>query len=607
MHIKLITALIFFSISLSAIAAVNETEFHSIKNFRDDIKTLKRILNQKPDNLSALKNLARIYFVIEDFKSAKKYASKYLSIKNDKDLAYMKIICHANRSKYRLAIIEIENFLKTYYLTSKEKADIKIKQDLFREYFATKPYPYNAQRIEIDHNKFFISFLDRKKVVLGFDNGNQKFFYYNYFNGKISVLMKAPEFLKGISGADLFFLSMSSDGRKILASIKTGEGSAEIIMKQYSAPDATWLPWESFSEMNPGSWNSYGNFTSDSSAVLFTSNADKKRGYDIYITSNDGDSWSAPVKLANANTVSDEYSVFLHHDGETLIFSTNGRSGMGGFDLYSTRLNRKEDKYNIVKSINIKKFNTYRNEINPIIIDSRGKTGFLNFPLAGKNYTYKVDGSVAYPKAICFFKGYVFDRKTKKPIKDASIRIMSIGRRELRGALKLRTYSDGFFGTSIRHRKYVISINAKGYLYNRNYINISTNRHSFRKNFYLKKEKIKKGFSFVADNIYFETGSYNLAEDSIDELEDLYNFLISYPEITIQISGFTDNTGSYDYNMELSKKRAKSIADYIGEKGINRRRMVEKGFGATRWAASNLTAEGRRRNRRVEITVTGIN
>ena len=165
----------------------------------------------------------------------------------------------------------------------------------------------------------------------------------------------------------------------------------------------------------------------------------------------------------------------------------------------------------------------------------------------------------------------------------------------------------GFLGTTLRQdSKYIISISARGYLYFRKAFFVPDGRGFVKKSFYIKRGRVKKGFSFIANNIYFDTGSSALKEDSFAELHNIYNFLLDNPRVTIQISGYTDNVGTFEYNMVLSEQRAEAIAAYLKSKGIPLNRTIVRGFGYTNEAASNLTELGRQKNRRVEITVVDV-
>lgn len=113
-----------------------------------------------------------------------------------------------------------------------------------------------------------------------------------------------------------------------------------------------------------------------------------------------------------------------------------------------------------------------------------------------------------------------------------------------------------------------------------------------------------EGARIVLENIYFDTGSDNLRDESIQELDRLYD-IMAQSTLIIEIGGHTDNVGSDETNMELSQARAEAVVNYVIEKGIATNRISARGYGETDPRATNETPEGRQENRRVEVKVLG--
>ncbi len=111
------------------------------------------------------------------------------------------------------------------------------------------------------------------------------------------------------------------------------------------------------------------------------------------------------------------------------------------------------------------------------------------------------------------------------------------------------------------------------------------------------------GTTVVLNNIYFKTDKAKLLPESMDELNKLYDLLSKHNAMKIQINGHTDNIGTDEYNKNLSKNRAKAVADYLISKNINAERISHKGFGSGKPIKTNLTEEGRSKNRRVEFKI----
>jgi outer membrane protein OmpA-like peptidoglycan-associated protein len=115
----------------------------------------------------------------------------------------------------------------------------------------------------------------------------------------------------------------------------------------------------------------------------------------------------------------------------------------------------------------------------------------------------------------------------------------------------------------------------------------------------LPKTDVGKGI--VLDGVVFETGSARLDPASEEILMAAYNTLKDNPEINVEVRGYTDNVGGRAANKRLSLERAKEVRWWLIKKGIENARLVAKGYGPDNYVASNKTAEGRRKNRRVEF------
>lgn len=108
-----------------------------------------------------------------------------------------------------------------------------------------------------------------------------------------------------------------------------------------------------------------------------------------------------------------------------------------------------------------------------------------------------------------------------------------------------------------------------------------------------------------ASGVLFEFNSSALTVSSRAELDRMAGVMNRYPDTDITIEGHTDSKGTDDYNMKLSQQRAASVSDYLAQDGIDRNRMITRGFGESQPVASNDTEEGRAANRRVILGIKG--
>lgn len=112
------------------------------------------------------------------------------------------------------------------------------------------------------------------------------------------------------------------------------------------------------------------------------------------------------------------------------------------------------------------------------------------------------------------------------------------------------------------------------------------------------------GAAIVLDGISFELGKAEITDQSEEVLTKVYNTLVAYPDMSVEIRGYTDNTGPRIFNVQLSEKRALAVKEYLVDKGIDESRIASKGYGPDNPIAPNDTLEGRRKNRRIEFVRT---
>ena len=108
----------------------------------------------------------------------------------------------------------------------------------------------------------------------------------------------------------------------------------------------------------------------------------------------------------------------------------------------------------------------------------------------------------------------------------------------------------------------------------------------------------------LSQDLLFATDSTRVSAVSQEELNIVANSLVRYPDTTVNVVGHTDNVGSASYNQDLSERRARAVAAILMNNGVDSSRLRTLGAGESRPIASNLSAEGRAQNRRVEIIIT---
>ena len=117
----------------------------------------------------------------------------------------------------------------------------------------------------------------------------------------------------------------------------------------------------------------------------------------------------------------------------------------------------------------------------------------------------------------------------------------------------------------------------------------------------------KKIAGIKIGNIYFDYDKFELKPQEKEELNQLGKFLQTNPKAFVAVQGFTDNRGTAEYNMKLSRRRAETVTDYLAKNyKLESERVATMWYGEANPVAGNETAEGRAKNRRVEVAVYGL-
>jgi outer membrane protein OmpA-like peptidoglycan-associated protein len=121
----------------------------------------------------------------------------------------------------------------------------------------------------------------------------------------------------------------------------------------------------------------------------------------------------------------------------------------------------------------------------------------------------------------------------------------------------------------------------------------------------LETRESARGLIVNMSDVLFDFGKATLKPGTREKLAKVSGIVLAHPGLTLEVEGHTDSIGSDEYNQKLSEARANAVRDYLVDQGIKSDSITGRGFGKTQPVASNSTAEGRQRNRRVEMVVSG--
>lgn len=364
-----------------------------------------------------------------------------------------------------------------------------------------------------------------------------------------------------------------------------------------------------------------GNITADRKALLFTSdrpggvgefvplntyaNGSIMGNMDIYVCFMTDSGWSNPVNLGDQiNTPYSERSPYLHPDGKSLYFSSDGHAGLGGLDVFkSVRL---DDTWtNWSKPINLgTEINTILNDWGykiGITGDSAFFSGFARTNGYGQWDLYSVTlPKDARPDPIVMISGTITDNKGNRL--QAEIIWEDLATGEILGTTKSNMMSGHYFIALPVGKNYGYYVKKNGYYPTSNSIDLTKSKDGDSRKVDIElvstKDMKTKSSSITINNIFFDFDSAVLKKESTSELKRLIDFVQNNSIDKIKIIGHTDKVGSNAYNQKLSLDRAISVKKYLSNL-LPKLQITTIGKGAT----VPIDKIDDSKNRRVEIVV----
>jgi outer membrane protein OmpA-like peptidoglycan-associated protein len=419
------------------------------------------------------------------------------------------------------------------------------------------------------------------------------------------VRMSAPLNSHGNEGAQ----SISPDGQTLYFTIcnrADGLGSCDLYISERKGKGWS-TPINMGIKVNSGVWDSQPSISPDGKTLYFASARGGGKGkMDIWKTNKDDNGgWMSPVNLGDSiNTEMSEMSPFIHSDGRTLYFTSTGHPGMGGMDIFYSKMDD-NGKWSSPKNIGYP-INT-NNDEGYLIVNARGnKAYFASDKYGGQGgldvYSFDLYEE-ARPTAVTYMKGTVYDSKTKKRLQ-AKFELIDLSTSNTIAQSESDAMTGEFIVSLPSDRNYALNVSRDEYLFYSENFELKGDHSQlkpFIKDVYL--QPIEAGSIVILKNIFFDFDKFDLKPESLVELNRLFDLLKKNPAMKIEIGGHTDNKGTAEYNQRLSESRARSVYDFLVNKGIDKNRLSYKGYGLTKPIDTNDTDEGRANNRRTEFKV----
>lgn len=582
---------------------------------------LKAVAASK-DYSTAYQRLAYVYIQLKNYKGAYEALNRIIKIGGNfpTEVYFRMAQCCYALGKFQ----EAEDFIFQYSavpkMTASRKQELQeLKDNLaFAKESSKKPIAFKAvplnENVNTEFNEYFPSLTaDEQKLFFTRHIKTQGISQEDIFvseknaegNWGKSVSVSANINTLTNEGAH----SISADGRFLYFTMcehQGGYGGCDIYVSKRVGNE--WGKPENLGpEINTSHKETQPCISADGLALYFVSS--RPGGYgklDIWMSYKKPDGkWGTPINLGKEiNSEGIEERPFIHPDNETLYFASDGRKGLGNFDMFMAKRHELGSKWNQAENLGFP-INSFYDE-RGLHVTTDGSKGYF----ATERFNDKFNLDIVEfempehlkPKKVTYIKGIIADFDTKKTLA-AKLSFIDLANGKTVNEIQSDVITGEYLLTLPLNRKYVVNASANGYLFhsqNFSLMNIEATT-PFVQDILLNK--ISAGKTLILENVFFETDSFALKNESHIELNKLADLLKANPKVKIEIGGHTDNTGNELYNLKLSEQRAKSVYDYLITQNIAALQLSYKGYGMEKPIADNDSETGRAKNRRTEIMV----
>lgn len=613
--------------SKKAIALYTEADNYRVRGqFTQAIQMLLEAIDRDKNFFEAYYRLGIIYMSMKDFEQANKHFEKGLSLTNDPkkqkvfwyDLgeSYFTLGDYAKAEQYISAFLKEE-------ISSKQKIDranLVLRNISFAKQNQQAAAAYKLKKMSDTVNGFVLQYFpvltaDQQELIftrrLGGGPNDDEDLVVSRKNER--GRWGTPESISENINTRLNegTCTISADGRKLIFTScvgRDGYGSCDLF-ESHKIGDQWTEPKNLGFQVNSQEWESQPSLSADGRTLYFVS--DRRGGLgrrDIWVsTLNDKGQWTRAKNAGKQiNTVYDEISPFIHVNSRTLYFASNGLTGFGGYDIFFTE---KDTALMWTPPVNIgSPINNHEDQFS-LFITADGKKGYYSHEEprpAGYSVSYLYEMEIPEEHQIKFksnyVKGVVRDKKTRQPLL-ARIELVNLKKNETESLVDSDSISGKYLMVLTQGAEYALYVNKKGYLFQSLNFNYSEVKNFDPITLDIDMEQAREGTTAVLENIFFDIDKYDLKEKSITELEKIIRFLNENPDMKVEISGHTDDSGLSAYNKQLSQRRAQSVYNYLIAHGINSKRLTTTGYGSDRPIADNATDAGKQKNRRIEFKI----
>jgi outer membrane protein OmpA-like peptidoglycan-associated protein len=346
-------------------------------------------------------------------------------------------------------------------------------------------------------------------------------------------------------------------------------------------------------------------------AIYFVSDRGGKGGLDIFYAPIQDDGKFGPVKNAGSevNTPGDDMTPFYDKKAKTLYYSTDGRPGLGGLDVY--KVSGAPDAWGIPANMGAP-VNSSADDIY-YALDLNGKKGYMVSNRVGtktmRGETSSDDiWSFAVREDVVLAATFALRTDpTRKPVEGVDASMYFVDGANFTFMSNTLTTKDPVYTVLKRGGKYKINGNKEGLWPAVENVNVKEDEEADTIYRVVLIDPIIRT-SVKIENIYFAFDESSVVDFYKEKMDSIVSVMMQNPGYSLEVKGHTDSKGSDEYNIKLSQRRADEAKAYIISKGVNKDRVVTKAMGKTVPLVPNEKdgqddPEGRAQNRRVEFQI----
>ncbi len=399
--------------------------------------------------------------------------------------------------------------------------------------------------------------------------------------------------------------TVSADGRTLIFTACEGRksyGNCDLYIS--TRVDGRWTkPQNLGASVNSRYWDSQPSLSADAKRLYFASNRPGGLGKrDIWVSHYEHNKWAKPKNLGpSVNTEFDETTPFIHVNGESLFFASEGHPGFGGFDIFISEI--EGDSWSAAKNVGYP-INDYRDQ-SALFITFDGKEAYFTGDYDDGSFIYRflIETDTLISHTASYLTGTVRDKSDLHPL-DADISLYDLNTQEMLYRTSTDPRDGRYFLALKKGGEYGAYVEALGYLFEDFRFDLGSASIFDPDTLDVLMTPIEEGATVLLENIYFEFDSYDLLPKSLSELGTIAEF-ITKNQVKVRIAGHTDNVGSEEYNKELSLNRAKSVYEYLVTSGVSEQLMEYVGYGSEFPLAGVEGGPSSSENRRIEFEIIG--